>query len=194
MGLKLFPNSLSLYSTLGGTSALGIASTLMAKALGVRVISTTNDENRVEFLKSIGVDKIIVDKNNFKEQMDENVDKILELVGPRTLEESMSFLNHHGIVCNTGVLGGVYSFAKFDPIKQIPNSVYLTSFYSNIPTQKEIDDMFNFLNKYNIKPIIGKIYDFESIQEAHKDLENGNTKGKGIVAVSKEAKILLNKE
>ena len=50
MGLKLFPNLLSLYSTLGGTSDIGIASTLMAKALGVRVISTTNDENRVELL------------------------------------------------------------------------------------------------------------------------------------------------
>ena len=52
------------------------------------------------------------------------------------------------------------------------------SFYSNFPTQKEIDDMFVFLNKYNLKPIIGKIYDFEDIQEAHKDLENGIQKEK----------------
>lgn len=83
----------------GGTSALGIASIIMAKSLGCRVIATTTDSEKCELLDYLGVDSIIVDHNDFAKQMDENVDKILELVGPRTVEESMKFLNYHGICC-----------------------------------------------------------------------------------------------
>ena len=175
----------------GGTSALGIASIIMAKSLGCRVIATTTDESKLELMEYLGVDKVIVDKNNFAEQMDETVDKILELVGPRTVEESMRFLNYYGICCSTGVLGGVFSFENFDPIKQIPNGTYLTGFYSNYPKQEEIDDIFEFLNQYAIEPLIGKTYLFEEVVQYQQDLEDGATNGKGVVAVSEETKKLL---
>ena len=34
------------------------------------------------------------------------------------------------VVCNTGVPGKVYEWNHFDPIKDIPNGVYLTGFYT----------------------------------------------------------------
>lgn len=172
----------------GGTSALGIASIILTKSLGCRVIATTTDENKCELLDYLGVDKIIVDKNNFKEQMDEKVDKILELVGARTLLESMSYLKLGGICCHTGILGGVYTLDNFDPIKQIPNGTYLTGFYSNYPTQEEIDDMMDFIDRYAIEPMIGNVYLFEEIDKAQEAMEKGKTNGKVVVAVAKEVK------
>lgn len=176
----------------GGTSALGIASICIAKSLGCRIIATTTDEDKCEFLDYLGVDSIIVDKNNFKDQMDEKVDKILELVGPRTLLESMSYLKEGGICCNTGILGGVYELNHFDPIKDIPNGTFLTGFYSNYPTQKIIDEMMEFLNKYSISPELGNIYKFDDIVKASEDLEKGRTNGKAVIVVDEELKKTIN--
>ncbi len=172
----------------GGTSALGIASILLAKSLGCRIIATTTSESKSELLENLGVDKVIVDRNDFKEQMDEKVDKILELVGVKTLLESMSYLKPGGICCHTGILGGVYALDDFDPIKQIPNGTYLTGFYSNYPTQEEIDEMMDFIDKYAITPRIGNVYLFEEIAKAQEDMEKGKTNGKAVVVVSEELK------
>ncbi|WP_296876046.1 zinc-binding dehydrogenase, partial [Thomasclavelia sp.] len=111
------------------------------------------------------------------------VDKVLELIGCKTLKESMSLVKKHGIVCHTGVLGGQYAFNHFDPIKDIPNGVYLSSFYSNFPTQQLIDEMFAFINENKIEPVIGKVYDFNQIGEAHQNMEEHKVIGKSVVLI-----------
>lgn len=173
----------------GGTSALGIASIILAKSLGCKVMVTTRSNKNNKLLKDLGVDEIIIDTNNsIKNQLTEKVDKILELVGPLTVVESMQFLKTGGICCSTGILGNVYTLNNFDPIKDIPNSCYLTGFFSNYPTQEIIDEIMDYIEKHHIIPHIGKIYDFLNVKEYCKDLEDGNTNGKGIVIVSEELK------
>ena len=49
--------------------------------------------------------------------------------------DTLTAVERGGIVCQTGLLGGVYVLNGFDPIKDIPNGVYLTDFFSNYPTQ-----------------------------------------------------------
>jgi len=49
---------------------------------------------------------------------------------------------HQGIVCCTGVLGHRFWLDGFDPIKFIPNGVYLSSFFSNYPAQGGIGAIF----------------------------------------------------
>jgi NADPH:quinone reductase-like Zn-dependent oxidoreductase len=188
--LKLKPSDSLLIR--GGTSSLGIASIILAKNLGCEVFITARNTLHNEFLEYLGVDKIIIDENNcLKDKVDKKFDKILELVGPKTLRESLNLLNFGGICCSTGILGNVYTLDKFDPIKEIPNGCFLTGFYSNFPTQEAIDDMMNFINDYSIIPEIGKIYSFDNVQEYSYDLENGQTNGKGIVVVDDELNNLI---
>ena len=176
----------------GGTSALGIASIILAKNLGSKVYVTVRSDKYNEFLEYLGVDKIIIDDNNsIKDKIEEKVDKILELVGPLTVRESLKLLKTGGICCSTGILGNVFTLDKFDPIKEIPNGCYLTGFYSNYPTQEIIDEMMSFINDYEIIPEIGKVYDFFNVQEYSYDLENGKTNGKGIVIVDEELKKMI---
>jgi NADPH:quinone reductase-like Zn-dependent oxidoreductase len=89
-----------------------------------------------------------------------------------------------GIVCDTGILGGVYSMNRFDPIRDIPNGVYLTGFYSNYPTQEIVDQMFCFFNEKKLTPVNGKVFRFDNIKEAVMEQESGSVNGKIVVEVT----------
>jgi NADPH:quinone reductase-like Zn-dependent oxidoreductase len=87
-------------------------------------------------------------------------------------------------VCDTGILGGVYAMNRFDPIKDIPNGVYLTGFYSNYPTQEIVDQMFHFFQEKKIMPVRGKVFSFENIKDAVTAQESGSVNGKIIVEMT----------
>lgn len=161
----------------GATSALGLTTMQLAKALGCRIIATSRDESRFDKLYQNGADECMVDDGNLSGKL--KCDKILELIGPKTLEDSMKCLNDGGICCVTGVLGGVEYMDEFDPIKIIPNNTFLTSFFSNYPTQEIMDEIFEFVIKHNIKPEIAKVFTaLDEIGEAHKLMESNKAQGK----------------
>ena len=81
---------------------------------------------------------------------------LFDLIGPRNLKDTLTAAEKGGIVCQTGLLGGVYVLNGFDPIKDIPNGVYLTGFFSNYPTQQIVDDIFAFLNEKKLVPASGR--------------------------------------
>ena len=110
--------------------------------------------------------------------------KALELVGPKTLPDTLRCMGKGGIVCNTGILGEVYALNGFDPIKSIPNGVYLTGFHSNWPTQQMMDDIFAFIDRKNLKPRIGASYGFEDIRKACMALDAGKVNGKIVVEMA----------
>lgn len=170
----------------GGTSATGLTAIQLAKALGCKVIATTRNKSKKDKLLSTGADFVVIDDENIQDRLKSiypnGVDKILELIGPATLSESMKLLSNNGICCMTGILGDKEYFELFDPIKEIPNGKYLTSFFSNYPRQDIIDEIFEYLLKYDIKPCISKIYtSLEHISSAHELMESNNAGGKIII-------------
>ena len=177
--MKLTPKDTLLIR--GATCALGYASLQLAKALGCKVIATTHREDKLPLISN--ADMQIVDDGILKDKIN-GVTKALELVGPKTIRDTFALMKKGGIVCNTGILGGVFSLNSFDPIKEIPNGVYLTGFFSNYPTKQIIDDMFRFLNENNIEPQIGKVFGFEDIREAVTSQDSGKVNGKIIVKMS----------
>ncbi|MCR5624046.1 MAG: zinc-binding dehydrogenase [Lachnospiraceae bacterium] len=119
---------------------------------------------------------------NVNEMVNKNiVTKALELIGIKTVKDTMSIMKQGGIVCNTGVLGKVYEWNHFDPIKDIPNGVCLTGFYSNYPTQRMLQDIFDFMDEHELKPLIGATFEFEKIREACMALDSGSINGKIVV-------------
>lgn len=163
----------------GATCALGYAAIKLAKALGCKVIGTTHKEEKLSLLDEC--DKAIIDDGNLSKQV--KVDKILELIGPKTLRDSLKCLNKDGIVCQTGLLGKVYLMDGFDPIKEIPNGCYLTGFFSNYPTQEVIDSMMGYINKYKINPTYGAVYNFVDIKQALIDIDNHKVDGKTVIVL-----------
>ena len=162
----------------GATCALGYASIQIAKALGCKVIATTHKEDKIKLLAES--DKIIVDDGVLYGKV-QRINKVLDLIGAKALTDTLKIVTKRGIVCNTGILGGVYALNNFDPIKDIPNGVYLTGFYSNNPTQEDIDKIFEFIQNNNLKPKIGKTYNFKDIREALVSQENKLVDGKIVI-------------
>ncbi len=162
----------------GATCALGYAAIQLAKALGCKVIATTHREEKLPLLPE--VDEAVVDTGVLAGKLS-GVTKALELVGPKTLRDTLKAVEPEGIVCNTGVLGGVYALDGFDPIKEIPSGVYLTGFFSNYPTQKAMDDIFDFIKLHQLKPCIGETFVFSDIRSACIAQDAGRVNGKIVV-------------
>lgn len=166
----------------GATCALGYAAIQLAKALGCTVVGTTHKEEKLSLLKEAGCDECILDDGTINGKVN-GVTKALELVGIKTLRDTMFALDEGAIVCNTGVLGKVYEWDGFDPIKDIPNGVYLTGFFSNYPTQKMIQEIFSFMDEHHLKPLVGAIFDLDHINKACIALDRGKVNGKIVVEV-----------
>ena len=175
-GLDLKPSDTLLIR--GATCALGYAAIQIGKTLGCKVIATTHREKKLPLLKE--ADQAVLDPGELAGRL-LGVTKALELVGPKTLGDTLNCMEKGGIVCNTGILGGIYGIRYFDPIKFIPNGVYLTGFHSNWPSQKVMDEIFTFLEEHELTPCLGKAFPFSSVREACIAQDQGAVEGKIVV-------------
>lgn len=166
----------------GASSGLGYASIQIAHALGCHVIATTHREKYVGLLRQQGADEVIVDPAGSLMGSGVHADKVLELIGPKTLTDSLALLDTGGICCDTGILGGVELLDGFDPITAVPNGCYLTGFYSNYPTQEVMGDIYRFVAEYHIKPLVAQTFDFSHIVDAIALQDAGGFQGKIVVA------------
>lgn len=168
----------------GATSTVGQAAIQLGKALGADVIAACRHESSFEKLRGIGADACVIDDGQIsRQQLPLRPNKVLELVGPKTLRDSMLCVRRPGFVCNTGILGNVFTLEHFEPIKDIPNGVFLSSFYSNYPTQAVINDIFGILRRTGQKPLYNKVFTLDQISEAHTLLEKGGAGGKIVLTM-----------
>jgi len=159
---------------------LGYAALQIAHALGAHVIATTHREKYVELLRSFGADEVVLD-DGVLEGTGVRANKVLELSGPKTLADSLACLEHGGICCDTGILGGQFTLEGFDPIKDIPNGCYLTGFFSNYPTQEVMNQVFSFVAEKGIEPFVAQVFDFDHLLDALTLQDAGGFQGKLVV-------------
>lgn len=164
----------------GATCALGYAAIQIARALGCRVIATTHRKEKLDLIKE--ADEQVLDDGKLTGRI-HGMTKALDLIGPKYLKDTLTAVEKGAIVCQTGILGGVYALNGFDPIKDIPNGVYLTGFFSNYPTQQVMNEIIAFLNEHELKPCYGAVYEFENIREALTAMDTHQVNGKIVVTL-----------
>ena len=162
------------------SSGLGYAALQIAHALGARTIATTHREKYVELLRGFGADEVVIDDGHLAER-GIRATKVLELVGPKTLRDSLALLEPGGICCDTGILGGAFTLDGFDPIKEIPNGRFLTGFFSNYPTQEVMDEVFTFVAEKGIEPFVAQTFGFDDLLDALALQDAGGFQGKLVV-------------
>ncbi|HIY92006.1 zinc-binding dehydrogenase [Companilactobacillus sp. HBUAS56275] len=165
-----------------GSSGVGLAAMRLIKAKYPENIVTASVRNldKKQELLDMGYDLVVEDKDG-KLQTASHFDKALELVGPATVKDTLSRMYPEGIVCETGILGGQATLEDFEPIHAIPNSVYLTSFASEMGSRDLIDEMFNYITHYHVDATPGKVFSFDQVREAHEYMEKNQGIGKVVI-------------
>ncbi len=142
------------------------------------MIATTNRKEKLRLLSD--ADETVLDNSILRGVV--TVDKALEPVRPYTPKDILRLIGPNGMVCDTVILGREYILDRFDPIKEIPNGVYLTGFYSNSPHP---GDILSFLDAHGLRPGIGVRFWFSDIGEACTALDGGRVDGKIVVVMDR---------
>jgi NADPH2:quinone reductase len=174
----------------GGTSTVGLSAATLAKEMGAVVISTTRRSERLKLLRDLGVDQPIIDDGKIAKTVRRlfpgGVDAALELVGGKTLQDTLQAIRAHGTVCFTGGLSDDWVIPDFSPLSYIPFGVRLTAYggqATDLPA-----DVFNrqleSIAAGRLKASIAKVYHgLEQVQNAQTDLEVRATPGKHVVVL-----------
>jgi NADPH:quinone reductase len=180
----------------GGSSALGQAAINLARLEGLKVLATTRSTDKFPLLAALGAEPLL-DVPNLSAQVRERaapgIDAVLEIVGNRTLLDSLKTPRYGGRVAMAGFLGGGDPIAAFDPLRDLPSGVHLSFFasaflfgtpavpMSEIPFRSFIDAA----EGGRIQAMPAHVFPFSRIVEAHRLMESGEARGKIVIDVAK---------
>jgi NADPH:quinone reductase len=174
----------------GATSALGQAALNIAANAGLKVIATTRNKARFEKLLELGAQRVEMEGAELSKRLPETkkVDVVLDLVGNRTLLDSMAIPHRHGRLCMAGWLGGLEPVKDFNPLLQMAIGIHFSLFasfafgtpefpVSEVPLQQIVDRVAKGI--YKAKP--AAVFLFDEIREAQRLMESNQANGKIIV-------------
>jgi len=180
----------------GATSSIGLTAVAYAKMRGVTVIATTRTAESTEKLKSIGADYVVIDSGEIHESvksiLPEGIDNAIEIVGAATLLDSAKCIKPWGEVVVVGLLGGPPVLKTFNLMMDLPNTVKLSFFNSQLLGTEMLplkDSPLNMIAERvargSIPSTLAKVYSYEDIKEAHNLLDSGKAGGKIVVKILK---------
>jgi len=173
----------------GGTSSIGLCALELARNAGLKVVSTTRSEAKIDFLKKLGATDVIVDQaqiaGEVRKRYPQGVDRVLELIGASTLLDSLKTLRRGGIVCMTGILGGKWELEHFAPMDAIPTAVKLTAYAGEATdlTSEALQQFLDTVERGEIKVPAARTFPFAELQEAHRLMDSNQGNGKIVVVI-----------
>jgi NADPH:quinone reductase len=171
----------------GGTSSIGMTATQLAKYAGLKVIATTRNEKKEKALLDNGADKVIIDSGQIssrvREEFPEGVDKVLELVGTKTLIDSLQTVKKGGTLCVSGILGNEWEMKHFAPMTDIPSTVRLTAYSGDKQDLSAhlLQKFIKLVEMGEVKIKVDKVFQMSQITEAHQYMEDNKASGKLVV-------------
>jgi len=171
----------------GGTSSIGLTTLAMAKRAGLKVISTSRTEAKVDVLRAAGADQVIIDAGSIAEQVrashPHGVDRVLELIGTTTLLDSLQCARAGGVVCMTGILGGQWELPSFRPMGHIPTAVRLTSYSGGAGdiSREQLQQYVSMVESGQLEIPRGPTWRFDQLPLAHQAMDDNRANGKMVV-------------
>jgi NADPH:quinone reductase len=179
----------------GATSAVGQAAVQLAAAHGCSVVATSRSDRRAPLLRELGASEILVDDGSIASQLRSGrgpAGKVVDLVGNRTLRDSLTCVDRDGQVVQVGFLGGLDAVKEFNPMIDLPTGVHL-SFYGSAfvlgspaypLSEVPLGAIFEQVASGKLKGEPARVFSFADIVEAHRVLEAGTAGGKMVVSMS----------
>jgi NADPH:quinone reductase len=176
----------------GGTSSLGMAAIDLALQLGVAVCATTRQPARRAQLLEAGVTQAIVADGALADGDWDGApfDAVLDIVGNRTVLDSMRATRPGGRVCLAGFLGGMAPLEAFQPLSQVPSGVQLSFFGSfefgsaTFPLRAvPMQTMVRMVEAGRLRPRVAQVFALDRLPAAHALMERDAACGKLVVVV-----------
>ena len=175
----------------GGTSGIGMMGLQMAKALGITTYSTAGTDEKVDFLKNMGIDHVL----NYKKKdfsnifRDEKIDVILDMVGGEYTQKNLEILAKNGRLCYINGMNGLQPEINLWTImsKQLiltgsllkPQPVEVKAQIAREVEQK----IWPILKDKRIKPVIHQTFPLGQAADAHRLMESSDHIGKIVLMV-----------
>jgi NADPH:quinone reductase-like Zn-dependent oxidoreductase len=148
----------------------------IAKYFGTHVIGISSGANK-DFVLSLGADEHIdYQKIKFEDAV-KDVDVVFDSLGPENVERSLRTVRNGGTIVS--ILGG-FNDANAAKAKEKNISGASILVQSNGEDMKEISRL---LSEGRIKSHVSQVFPFSKMQDAHRSVETGKTKGKVVVTI-----------
>lgn len=158
----------------GAAGGVGSYASQIARNLGARVVGTASGPD-IEYLKSLGVDKVVDYKRERFEDKASGVDAVVDLVGGETLARSYVVVKRGGLLATT-VQPIDESAAKRAGIRAVQMIMR-----RNAP---DLAELARLVQEGALKPRLGETMSLSQAKEAQELSENGKTHGKVILKIA----------
>lgn len=146
-----------------------------AKAAGARVIVTSRSAEKREQALKIGADIAIDTRSDWQKELnDESIDLVIESVGRATFNRSLHVLKRGGKIV---VFGATTEDTVDFNLREFFYGQYQL-FGSTMGSREELKELLLFMEKHEIKPIVGHTYSLNQIEEAFEFLRDNKQFGK----------------
>lgn len=169
----------------GGTSSVGMAAIGLGRALGLHVLATTRQPERLHRLREAGAAEALIDDGALAEKLKVSggADYLLELIGVATLDDSLQCLAEGGRLCMAGILSGSWELNRWNPMEHIPNGRYFTAYSGEGIAADELQDIIDRIEAGELQLHRDRVFRFEEIVQAHHYMESNQATGKCVVSV-----------
>ena len=172
----------------GGASGIGITAALIAKAMGIKFLTTVGSVKKKKFMEQLGSTLTINYQNeDFEEVIKKElkgVDVILDIVGGEYFQKNINILNKFGRLINIAYLQGPIVKANLLPI--MLKRLIVTGSTLRIRSDDEKQNIRDSIKTHiwplfeneTINMIIDKEFGFYDVKKAHEYMENNKNIGK----------------
>ncbi len=183
---------------------VGTAAVQIAHKYGCKVYGTASKSEKLELIRKLGTNVAINyatdDFEQIIKQEDGGVDVVLEVVGGEVYRRSISSLNPFGRLIIAGFAS--ISLKKWNPVTYVKTwrdapkvnvmemakgsyGVMAThiGYLTGMPqvATETVQEMLAFIDKHNIRPVVGKTFSFDQLPEAHDWIESRESFGKVVI-------------
>ncbi|AXF25333.1 NADPH:quinone oxidoreductase [Burkholderia pyrrocinia] len=180
-----------------GSGGVGTFAIQLAKHVGAFVATTTSTAN-VEWVKELGADIVIDYRKDDFEKILRDYDVVINSLDGKTLEKSLSVLKRGGrLISISGppdrafakeiglpwFMGGVMDLLSYRIRKKAKRHDVSYSFLFMRACGAQLQEIASLVDTGAIRPVVERIFPFESTKEAMAYVETGRTKGKVVVTL-----------
>src|SRR3984893_416529 len=180
---QLVPGEVVLLLGTGGVSIFGLQ---IAKSAGAKVIITSSSNEKLERAQKLGADAVINYKTTpewgqaaAKLAGNDGVDHVVEVGGAGTFIQSVRALRCGGKIGLIGILSGREAQTEIFPI--VAKSATVFGIY--VGSREMFEGLNLALEQSKIRPVIDKVFSFESAPKAYAYMAAGSHFGKVVIRV-----------